>query len=292
MDAKVSAIEHWLIPLLTSRDSRKTPYVIAVSGVQGSGKSTITKQLQDLLIARGYKTAQFSLDDLYLTYEDQLALSDSGNSLWGSRGQFGTHDMELAHSVFRDLLHHNDEAGRHVQVPVYDKSRFSGRGDRAPKETWPHVTVPIDVLIFEGWGVGFQPLGLSELKSRVMLLRQNKESQVARHSDADLSAINHALQDYCEAFMGPNHFDAMVLLQAQETDYVYRWRLQQEHALWAAKGTGMTDKQVKAFVDRYYPSYELYLPDAINGIFGHDKQGHQINLIMNEERKLVKVNIL
>lgn len=36
---------------------------------------------------------------------------------------------------------------------------------------------------------------------------------------------------------------------AEETAYVYKWRLQQEAALRAAKGSGMTDEQVINFVN-------------------------------------------
>ena len=36
---------------------------------------------------------------------------------------------------------------------------------------------------------------------------------------------------------------------AQDTSFVYRWRQEQEEALRADKGTGMTDDQVKRFVD-------------------------------------------
>lgn len=43
--------------------------------------------------------------------------------------------------------------------------------------------------------------------------------------------------------------DAFVHIDAENTQYVYDWRLQQEAALRAAKGTGMTDAQVINFVN-------------------------------------------
>lgn len=36
---------------------------------------------------------------------------------------------------------------------------------------------------------------------------------------------------------------------AEKTEYVYEWRLEQESALRVAKGSGMTDEQVVKFVD-------------------------------------------
>lgn len=43
--------------------------------------------------------------------------------------------------------------------------------------------------------------------------------------------------------------DAFVHIDAENTTYVYDWRLQQEAALRAVKGTGMTDEQVVNFVN-------------------------------------------
>jgi len=44
-------------------------------------------------------------------------------------------------------------------VPRYDKSAFGGAGDRAPEDTWPAVAGPLDVVLFEGWMLGFSPVG-------------------------------------------------------------------------------------------------------------------------------------
>jgi D-glycerate 3-kinase len=40
----------------------------------------------------------------------------------------------------------------------YDKSAYSGRGDRAPPSAWPSVKGPVEVVLFEGWMSGFAPL--------------------------------------------------------------------------------------------------------------------------------------
>lgn len=40
-----------------------------------------------------------------------------------------------------------------------------------------------------------------------------------------------------------NHRDA------NDLAYVYEWRIEQEHSLLTQKGSGMTDAQVRAFVD-------------------------------------------
>lgn len=40
----------------------------------------------------------------------------------------------------------------------YDKSAYAGRGDRAPRPSWPVVEGPLEVLFFEGWMSGFAPV--------------------------------------------------------------------------------------------------------------------------------------
>lgn len=292
MDVKVAAIEKWLFPLLASHVRVKRPFTIGLSGVQGSGKSTIVTKLQNSLISHGFKTAQFSLDDLYLTFDEQVKLSQSGNKLWGSRGQFGTHDVHLAKSIFSQLS--NRQSG-HLILPSYDKSQHQGRGDRASMEQWPEIEVPIDVLIFEGWGVGFQPLTERELTDQLTAARadQTYKGQLLNQSAEDLRVVNDALRAYCDEFMGSDHLDAFIMLQAEQIDFVYEWRLQQEHAQWATKGSGMTDRQVREFVDRYYTSYELYLPRAVEGFFlDSDKGGRQIDIILDKQRNLIGTKII
>lgn len=51
----------------------------------------------------------------------------------------------------------------------------------------------------------------------------------------------HLLGEYSGADIGCS--------DAEDTQYVYAWRLEQEAALRASKGTGMTDEQVVKFVN-------------------------------------------
>ncbi|PYH88174.1 hypothetical protein BO71DRAFT_436003 [Aspergillus ellipticus CBS 707.79] len=68
-------------------------------------------------------------------------------------------------------------------------------------------------------------------------------------------------------FMGPEHLDCLIHLDTDDLANVYRWRLQQEHALHRARNQGMTDAEVVAFVQGYMPAYELYLDTLRTGIF-------------------------
>ena len=61
----------------------------------------------------------------------------------------------LHHSWSHLLYHHRHHATPHR----YDKSAFSGRGDRADPSTWPVVAGPLQLVFFEGWMSGFRPVG-------------------------------------------------------------------------------------------------------------------------------------
>ncbi len=113
---------------------------------------------------------------------------------------------------------------------------------------------------------------------------------LAQHSLGHLQTINNALQENCLYFMGRNHIDALVYLKAEKLEFVYEWREQQEHALRSEKGTGMTSAQVIAFVQRYMPSYELYLSGLETGIF--EESGKQMNIEMGDLREIIKVKVI
>lgn len=92
---------------------------------------------------------------------------------------------------------------------------------------------------------------------------------------------------------------------AEDTQYVYKWRLEQEAALRAAKGTGMTDEQVVKFVNgceylytsmtlteanEYldYPAYELYTDVLREGIY--KEPGKQLRLVVGSDRRVKEVH--
>jgi len=81
--------------------------------------------------------------------------------------------------------------------------------------------------------------------------------------------------------------DALIHIDAEDLQFVYKWRLQQEEGLRASKGSGMTDDQVKHFVDGYYPSYELFTETLRAGVFRDP--GRQLRLIVGADRRVKKV---
>jgi D-glycerate 3-kinase len=143
-------------------------------------------------------TVVLSIDDLYLPHSVQLLLASSNplNALVQHRGEPGTHDIALGLSLFRALKAH-----QHAKIPAYDKSAFNGQGDRADESTWEEVNVPgsiikVQIVIFEGWCVGFRALGSEELRRKWEDARESKEGALWKHPLEDLEFINNKLRDY------------------------------------------------------------------------------------------------
>lgn len=146
--------------------------------------------------------------------------------------------------------------GSEVRLPVYDKSMHNGQGDRSTDTVT--VTMPVDVVIFEGWCLGFYPLEDAELAKR-----HNEARSAAAHSAEgggalsatfcsqhpleSLREINESLGGFLEWYQ---HIDAFVQLRPDNLHNVFAWRLQAEHAMKSKGKPGMADEQVHAFVAR------------------------------------------
>lgn len=248
-----------------------TPLFVGMSAPQGSGKTTICEELQHLLASGGYQAVFASLDDFYLTYDDQQALAkgNSQNKLLGVRGQAGTHDIKLAHNTLQQLKSANSDSSD-IALVRYDKSSHSGRGDRAHESAWQQVKGKVDVVLFEGWMLGFRPL----------------LDQAAQKAGEDMVAINNHLKKYPAAI--DNFIDVWLVVKVTDPQFVYDWRLEAEHKSKAAGKPGMTDDQVADFVDRYMPGYIHYLP----GLYSHGpttkQPGKVLTIQIDKSRQLTE----
>lgn len=149
------------------------PLFVAVQGPQGSGKTFLTSRLRDVLSAEPHSLAVvvLSIDDLYLRHDELVALAKAhpDNKLLHGRGQPGTHDVGLGVEILKALAHINEtNAGpRSVEIPSFDKSLFGGEGDRVERGMPVHG--PVDVVVLEGWCVGFYPSTDEEISKRWQL---------------------------------------------------------------------------------------------------------------------------
>lgn len=305
-DDKAQHVIPFILPLLAQHQARHStstnppPFFIGLNGVQGAGKSVLVDILKSTLAAEPHKlsTVVFSLDDLYLTHADQVALAHANpdNALLQHRGQPSTHDVPLALSVFSSL-----KANKPTKIPQYNKALFSGQGDRVPESEWAEVNgeggEAVKVVLFEGWSVGFRPLSQAALEAKhasatLALKNSTPDSpyvgRLGYNSLQSVQTINEALKNYDNL---TSQLDAFVHIDAQDPLSVYRWRLEQEAGLRAARGSGMTDEQVRHFVDGYYPAYELYTETLREGVFqgiagGDTWKGRQLRLVVGVDRKV------
>ncbi|GAB4816968.1 hypothetical protein N2152v2_004014 [Parachlorella kessleri] len=230
-----------------TEQSTTGPLILGISAPQGCGKTTLCEELKALFECCGYRAASISIDDFYLTHADQasVAAAHPDNPLLQQRGNAGSHDVQLGTSTLQ-ALRQATTAGTRVPLPRYDKSAFEGQGDRADPSTWPHVEGPVDVVLFEGWMLGFAAVG----------------AQAAAGVDPSLAAVDGFLEriggSYREAW--DSFVDAWLVVRVEDPQYAYKWRLQAEHAMRASGKPAMTDAQVQRFVDRFMPAYRCYLP--------------------------------
>ncbi|KAK7754050.1 hypothetical protein SLS62_003896 [Diatrype stigma] len=263
---------------------KKKPFIIGLNGVQGVGKTTLVSALAEQLRRNeGLETLVCSIDDFYLTHTDQKALAAAhpDNQLVQVRG-------EPARRFFAALC-----AGEPTRVPRYDKSRFAGEGDRVlPEDAWETVNDasrgqrPVQVVIFEGWCVGFRSLSAAEVEEKW----RAPSRTLKRHALEHLQLVNSRLAAYDSAVT--DHFDAFIHVDAADTEWVYDWRREQEVALRREKGSGMTDEQVVRFVDAYYPAYELFSDRLRRGLFPADQPGRQLRLVVGKDRRVQETVVI
>ncbi len=213
------------------------PRVVGLQGPQGSGKTTLARHVLSLLPDLGLTGVALSIDDFYLTRDEQLRLADShpGNPYLEHRGYPGTHDVDLGAATLQALK--RLRAGAWARVPVYDKSAHGGRGDRAPAAAWRDVAGPLDLVIVEGWMLGFEP------------------APEARIADERLVGPNRALA----AYDGWHQvLDAFVVLRALDPSAVVTWRIEAEENMKAEGRPGLSRKAIEDYVRRFLPAYALW----------------------------------
>ncbi|KAF5322257.1 hypothetical protein D9619_001691 [Psilocybe cf. subviscida] len=258
----MSAIE-LIAQHILSHLTHARPLFVSLQGPQGSGKSYITRHLKSFLQAAPHslRVAAFSIDDIYLPHSGlvSLAAANPDNDLWQGRGQPGTHDVELGLEILSAL-----KAGdRKVELPRFDKSLFGGEGDRVGGGETVEQPPPVDVVIFEGWCVGFRPINNISARWKGTWAAEKQTLGLKDVRFEDIEAVNSKLHDYLALW---DFFDIAIELKPKAAPssisqyaIVYKWRLEQEHHMKSMNGgIGMDDTAVKSFVDRYIPGYVFF----------------------------------
>lgn len=219
------------------------PLVIGLQAPQGAGKTTLVTHLLRRVAERGLRGAGVSIDDFYLTRAEQVALAAAhpGNPYLEHRGYPGTHDVALGVRTLTALT--AIEAGASLRVPAYDKSAHGGRGDRAPESDWRVVEGPLDVVLVEGWMLGFTPVPESTLPDPMM------------------AAPNRALAHYAAWYA---LIDRWIVLRAADPEFVLEWRVEAEERMKASGKPGLSREAIEDYVRRFLPAYRTYATGLAN----------------------------
>jgi D-glycerate 3-kinase len=196
----------------------REPVFIGVGGVQGCGKTTFCHVVSRIL-DKGFdlNCVVISLDDLYSTRQDRLKFSGQKSSMFSVRGVPGTHDVNLALTLFERLKNLKD--GEVMRIPCFDKST----DDRKAVHLWQEVQGPIDVVLFEGWCVGAPPMK-ADLSKPI--------NQIEKEQDGDClwrKTMNQLLASSYKTLF--SKMDLTLWMQAPSYDVVYGWRNKQERVL-------------------------------------------------------------
>lgn len=218
------------------------PLIQGILGGQGTGKTTMCHALCGILKQLGYRTVSISLDDLYKTYDERLALKQKEPRLiW--RGPPGTHDVELGLTLLRQIR----ERKSPVAVPRFDKSLHGGAGDR----TIPDIVENVDIVLFEGWFVGVRPIDPTAFDTAPPPIITDEDKAFAHQ-------MNNKLTDYLPLW---EQLDNLILLYPKDYRLSLEWRKQAERQMIAAGKSGMSEKEVEQFVNYFWCSLhpELFI---------------------------------
>ena len=230
--------------LATQQQTLGRPFVQGILGGQGTGKTTLARMVQLILSQWEPKlrTVCISIDDLYKTYADRQRLqAEDPRLIW--RGPPGTHDVDLGVAVL-DALRRGESP---VAIPRFDKSAWGGAGDR----TTPEIVTGADIVLFEGWFVGVQPVPDAAFDNP-------PEPIITRDDIAFARDMNRKLQDYLPLW---ERLDSLMVLYPVDWRLSLPWRQEAERERVALGMGGMTDAQIADFVNYFWKALhpELFI---------------------------------
>lgn len=237
LDIPINCRSLWCLylPLAIYLTAQTAPFVLGIFGMQGTGKTTLTRVLQIAIQVLGKTAITLSLDDLYKTYADRLTLQKSDPRLrW--RGVPSTHDIDLGIEVLSSF----QQGIYPLKIPRFDKSLHNGHGDRTTPEI---VNNPADILLFEGWFVGLKPLPASAFS-------QSQQFAID---------CNSKLADYQQLWQ---FIDYLLALIPEDYTISLAWRSQAEMQQKEQGKGAMSPAEIKEFVQYFWQALppDLFLP--------------------------------
>jgi D-glycerate 3-kinase len=229
-DLDIEYIEKNYLKILFKLKSKNK---IMIAGSQGSGKSSLSKLIK-LYLEKFYDKSVIiiSMDDFYLSKKQRTQLSKNIHPLFLTRGVPGTHDLGLMNKKIKQIL--NKEFP--IYLPIFDKVSDTR------KRTYKKV-LKADVIIFEGWCAGAQPVNQNYLQKNFNNLEKNKDKNfIWRNS------YNKYLNEYQKIF---SKFNYIIYFQFNHWNHVVNWKYKQELELRDKKKDLALKKYLKEFVQYY-----------------------------------------
>ena len=229
-DLDIEYIEKNYLKILFKLKSKNK---IMIAGSQGSGKSSLSKLIKLYLEKFCYKSVVIiSMDDFYLSKSQRTQLSKNIHPLFLTRGVPGTHDLELMNKKIKQIF--NKEFP--IYLPIFDK--VSDKRKRTYKKV-----LKADVIVFEGWCAGAQPVNLNYLQKNFNNLEKHKDKNfIWRNS------YNKYLNEYQKLF---SQFNFFIYFQFNQWDHVLNWKYKQELELRDKKKDLGLKKYLREFIQYY-----------------------------------------
>ncbi|MDQ6977497.1 MAG: kinase, partial [Ghiorsea sp.] len=157
-----------LVAWIDAQKQADATLIIGISGAQGTGKSTLARQLKVLLRNR-YSVALLSLDDLYLNQNKRKTLAASIHPLFAARGVPTTHNVNLGIQTLKQLKGGQGE----LLLPRFDKQTDNPK----PQQDWERCKTPVDIVLFEGWCLSLTPQSDDALLKPINKLEADEDKQ-------------------------------------------------------------------------------------------------------------------
>ncbi|CAD8176677.1 unnamed protein product [Paramecium octaurelia] len=233
------------LKVLIQEKYKGSPLLIGLQGMQGVGKTTLGVQMKTLFSSLNIQFDSISIDDFYLSYVDWEKLD---KTKYKYRGPPGTHDYQMIIKTLKSF-----KEGNSIEVPIFDKSLHNGQGDRVGQKT-----IKCQVLLFEGWFVGYKSKCLQEFKQKQMAKLQLN----GKDYDENLEVfINEQLKLYEPVW---EQFDLLIQLKPNPFELSLKWRLEAEKEMRLKTGNGMSDEQIVDFVTFFWNCLHPLIYNELN----------------------------
>lgn len=256
--------------VLASAPHSRRPWLVGVSGLQGSGKSTFARQLGAAARARGIRYEVLSLDDFYFGRRERARLARMRHPLFATRGVPGTHDVGLLRRTLAALA--GAAPPRPARVPRFDK----GRDTRDSPSRWRRVAQAPALIVLEGWCVGVPAQTAGQLHRPINALERDEDPDGRWRTAANAELAG----DYARLW---RELDRLVLLQAPSFAVVERWRDEQERGLRARAAPRALDR---AALRRFLMHYERLSRHALRSL----PPRADVRLLLDRDRRVRAVD--